>query len=1481
MTPHAVALYTVLLLFPASLAARQAEAERDESPPAAITTLEHVQESMLARFFLDFGRDWIIEWSNDGRRVRSLVGVAAADADIEPSAAAVWFLRETASLLGLDGELTDLKLVEERESLGGRHLSYQQIHEGLPVENGWVQVNLDSTGQVVSVFNTHSPFPALEQEAFIDRERAVEVAIDEYLRTTPRSRSKYDPPDAPFDPVLVGELELAEDPQVEDVYFADDGLLRRSYKIRIHGSVPRGLKEFVIDAATGTVLRRLDYLYSAKDGSGRVFVPNPVNSQNDNSLDDGNDANAQVPNGAYANRTLLNLAGPAAGKYSLKGPFVVLEDIQQPTNSPPTDAAATFNFQRDANDFEAVVAYYHVDRVQRYIQSLGFSNINNRQIRVDPHGEGNDDNSYYNPTPQGSGFLTFGDGGVDDAEDADVIIHEYGHSIHDNQAPGKYPANGQAGAMGEAFGDYLAVSTSWTETTASGHTVPCFAEWDAAASNDACESNPACNVAANPPCLRRIDRNRTMAGLTGSVHQNGEIWSRALWDMLNQIGRTTTDRVVLQSHFNVTKTPSMRDGALAVLSADLQLFQGSHLNAICQIFRNRGILTAADCPQTPSPTGTQDTLVVLVEFSDQGLPDDPLTYAEVNKIVNGLNAYLKGVAYGGPTLKATVKGWYELGNTRDHYYDKTKANLLIELVDDVIALIHKKEPKFDFKILERMIVLTNDDGSGNETRGQKEWATTGPWPYELPKALGAKRLSVSVHRYDHTEAQLTHALGHHFGLIDLYAHEGVTFPRKYADGWGNMAKDKGKFTNVHFLGSSKVRPSWLGGDDLTFIDRPDPGQSHQQTYKLWRQETDGANQRELLQIGTTPELGANDRVQERVSYFVEARKKAGTYDGNLPADGVLVYYLNEDIAQGFGPLRLVDATPADNDLTNAALTVGKKLTNIDGSGLNLEVLAAEAGGSEDYRIKVDYAPPQTDVDVWIRQRDSHWRTPDVWVDSPACTSGVCGFDKDKGRTETDRDEKPKAGVTNRVYARIHNRGPGTAHAIRVDFYISDPSHGIDGGGVDPDTGASTAFNKHYFKTIPVLAKGKDVPVYIEWKPDPKGSRACIKVKIQKVVNDTNDFNQVTQENITAYDTTKSSPYTPVVHSFRVANPYKKAILVYLRADNVPAGWDAELMPEKKYLSVGGSFDAKATIRAPKAYRVCSSELIDITAWYPSGDTLIELGGTTAQINLKKSAKLKAKTTYGPCVDGEDYPFEPPPGGEICSVITSSGCTDPPLPNQHVYLEYTGPDGETIYRDILTDANGCYEDFLVNPRPGDWGVQAIYPGDDCNGPDAPPVVKIHAGENWCCLDGAVSLMLIQECREKGGVPFERLEDAERHCRRPVWCCARERVFEANAAECREHGGTAHASREEAERYCFGEVWCCLDEEVFEAPEPECLGRGGSAHADPDQAERYCFGEIFCCLDGELFGAPAAECRERGGTAYVEPDEAERRCRETRP
>ena len=172
------------------------------------------------------------------------------------------------------------------------------------------------------------------------------------------------------------------------------------------------------------------------------------------------------------------------------------------------------------------MGYYWVTQAQRYIQSLGFGStlpaVNKRQqlLRIDQFGG---DNSFFR---EGTGKLTItlGKGGVDDAEDAEVIVHEYGHSVQDNQVPG-FGSGSDSGAIGEAFGDYLAVTVS--EHFAPTADEPCVADWDSTA-----------YTSTVPHCLRRVDGNKHYPeDLVGEVHADGEIWSRALWDIHKAPGR--------------------------------------------------------------------------------------------------------------------------------------------------------------------------------------------------------------------------------------------------------------------------------------------------------------------------------------------------------------------------------------------------------------------------------------------------------------------------------------------------------------------------------------------------------------------------------------------------------------------------------------------------------------------------------------------------------------------------------------------------------------------------------------------------------------------------------------------------------------------------------------------------------------------------------------------------------------------------------
>ena len=347
-----------------------------------------------------------------------------------------------------------------------------------------------------------------------------------------------------------------------------------------------------------------------------VFNPNPMTTMNDDTLVDDDDANDAAPLETYLKVDPLPLLTPPAANqpWKLEGEYCEIVDIISYWTGVPESADGHFGYLRDCDHFEAVNCYYHVTRSQQHIQSLGFVGalgIADYAIPVDPHGMSFEPQAAYvtEVLGSGTGYLKFGDGGglVDFAEDADVILHEYGHAIQDHQTLGTYLADpgGDDGygpetrAMGEGFADYWAASTFEEQNLASGFDPLLYGEW-------------ALPVAGQ----RRLDRNKLYPAdmHATSEHNNGEIYSQPLWEIRSLIGRTTADRLILLSHWllPVSEDPLFTDGALALLSADdLDNDNDAHDEIVAAflargIFRN-AVVTAIDEDGFTLPTGVEIT----------------------------------------------------------------------------------------------------------------------------------------------------------------------------------------------------------------------------------------------------------------------------------------------------------------------------------------------------------------------------------------------------------------------------------------------------------------------------------------------------------------------------------------------------------------------------------------------------------------------------------------------------------------------------------------------------------------------------------------------------------------------------------------------------------------------------------------------------------------------------------------------------------
>lgn len=481
----------------------------------------------------------------------------------KPEQIAKAFLKRLAPDLKIEADLSQLKFDKVKKTILGSHVLFQQYHNGKQISGAWVRVDIDKNGKVFNVQNDLIPSAVVSKANEVDKKKK---GVD--LSTKGKISAQK---------IITLALEEADDKggkrsavlKKELLYFPFNKQLVLAWKIIIETRTPeRGIKgkskpaewKMYFDAVSGKLLEKQNIIKSAT-GKGKVFDPNPVVTLNNVSLKD----NSTIPETAYLSVELTNLATTGY----LDGPY----GSTRTTKNRIQKKNLVFEFTRKDRAFKEVMVYFHIHRAQEYIQSLGFNNVLNHVVEVNVDGQ-TDDNSYYSPTNKD---LTFGTGGVDDAEDAEIILHEYGHAIQDDQVPG-FGATEEGGAMGEGFGDYLAAS--FFADVKPKEMRATVGNWDATAYSK-----------EKPPCLRRLDTTKKYpANIANEVHADGEIWSACLWELRSALGRKVTDTLVLAHHFLLTRAATFKDGANALLTADRNLNEGRNNAVIKDVFVRRGIL---------------------------------------------------------------------------------------------------------------------------------------------------------------------------------------------------------------------------------------------------------------------------------------------------------------------------------------------------------------------------------------------------------------------------------------------------------------------------------------------------------------------------------------------------------------------------------------------------------------------------------------------------------------------------------------------------------------------------------------------------------------------------------------------------------------------------------------------------------------------------------------------------------------------------
>jgi hypothetical protein len=453
------------------------------------------------------------------------------------------FLAAHAGTWALSAEdLAGLEFHTVRRSKSIDVVRFRQTVAGVPVLDGDVAVTLNRRGEVIFVASALRP---------VVESVAAEPGVD-----APAARR-----------TALAAARLAGEPSweaIDLVVFPGADRARLAWRVRLQAP---GSAEWraIVDAATGEIVRLEDVtLYD--DAAGQAFLPNPLASAgasyNDPGFVDGGDADTPQLTGELAAVTLRDVTFGGAD-YSLLGPYASCLDWDAPAGTCPIEATADFGYGSRSDDrFEAVNVYLHIDEFLRYVnEELGLPVLPFQYVggvRYDPRGFNGADNSSYS---SGTGRLRFGEGGVDDAEDSDVVIHELGHGIHD------WVTNGglsQVQGLSEGLGDYFAVS--WMRS---------FGLW--------APSDPEYNWVFgwdghNPFWPGRVtnwtDTRHYPEDLVGQVHTDGQFWSSANADVWDAIGREATDEAVIEGISMTTGSSSQAVAAQAVIQAAAELGYG-------------------------------------------------------------------------------------------------------------------------------------------------------------------------------------------------------------------------------------------------------------------------------------------------------------------------------------------------------------------------------------------------------------------------------------------------------------------------------------------------------------------------------------------------------------------------------------------------------------------------------------------------------------------------------------------------------------------------------------------------------------------------------------------------------------------------------------------------------------------------------------------------------------------------------------------
>lgn len=456
--------------------------------------------------------------------------------DAEGTAPALSFIQSTCQ--EWQTEDVTLGLTYVKESVYGKHYLYHQLYKGMPIYGAYLKVSVNHQHEIIQV---------------ADNLVGLKTATIQPLKANA----------TPLYLVLVND-------QLVPVY-------RHNQELQ---------------DAQGARIKEIDnrYYFGTDDTlvNGKVFNMDPLTSAGVIYGQGGTYKHFNDSDYALLNNQRVSVAFPATlmnDTFRLENQFVKIEDWAAPTAPVAFSITPFFDYTRKQSGFKEVMAYYHALQTRQYFMQLGFTNRMQYQQRIDAL-SGGGDQSYFSLDDT---TLNFGVGGVPDAEDGDVICHEYTHALSFDIAPtpDMFP---ERRAIEEGICDLTSAIFSRKATPFN---------WRYLYNFDG--PNPVAIGSVTYWGGRNGQSAKTYLDKIGNPYKDCEIWTSCLLDIGSDIGLHTMMTLSLNSIYLMTQSTTMPQAAQLLLDMDSILYGGEHRQTMGKYFNQRKFGTFPESVFTSFP----------------------------------------------------------------------------------------------------------------------------------------------------------------------------------------------------------------------------------------------------------------------------------------------------------------------------------------------------------------------------------------------------------------------------------------------------------------------------------------------------------------------------------------------------------------------------------------------------------------------------------------------------------------------------------------------------------------------------------------------------------------------------------------------------------------------------------------------------------------------------------------------------------------